>query len=306
MEVRKIPVAQGLAWFRAAIDIGARNPKAVFGASVLFIATLYGLAILLGVVAVALTRGGGADAQPDMVLFASIFVPLFIGLMVIMPVLIGGLMHVIREAEAGRPVRARDLFAPMRSPRVGTLALLGLVQIGFAILGGVVAIAIAGADYWQDYFGAVRGAMGGQMPVVPQPRHPGLLMVVQLAYNYFTYAVMLFAVPLVLFSGQGIVESVRNALRASVRNVGANLVAAGLFVAGTVVAAIIMVLLSMLANVIGALVHPMVGTLLSMLILLAFVSALLVVLAGGAYLAWRDTFGGDAPSAPRPFNGIEV
>ncbi|MCC8363041.1 DUF2189 domain-containing protein [Lysobacter sp. A6] len=304
MEVRKIPVAQGLAWFRAAIDIGARNPKAVFGAATLFIATLYGLAILLGVVAVALTRDG--DAAPNPMLFASIFVPLFVGLMVIMPVLIGGLMHVIREAEAGRPVRARDLFAPMRSTRLRTLALLGLVQIAFAILGGVVAVAIAGTDYWQDYFGAVRGAMGGEMPVVPQPRHPGLLMVVQLAYNYFTYAVMLFAVPLVLFSGQGIVEAVRNALRASVRNVGANLVAAGLFVAGTVVAAIVVLLLSMLANVIGSLVHPAVGTLLSMLVLLAFVSALLVVLAGGAYIAWRDTFGGDVPPAPPSFGGIEV
>jgi hypothetical protein len=117
---------------------------------------------------------------------------------------------------------------------------------------------------------------------------------------------MLFAVPLVLFSGQGIVESVRSALRASVRNVGANLVAAGLFVAGTLVAAIVVGLLSLLVNVIGTLVHPMVGTTLQLLVLLAFVSALLVVLAGGAYLAWRDTFGGDAPSAPRPFDGIEV
>jgi len=29
MQVRKLPVSQGLAWFRAAIDLGARNPKAV-------------------------------------------------------------------------------------------------------------------------------------------------------------------------------------------------------------------------------------------------------------------------------------
>ena len=86
--------------------------------------------------------------------------------------------------------------------------------------------------------------MGGATPVMPQPAHPGLLALAQLAFNYFTYAVMLFAVPLVLFSNLGIVEAVRDALRASVRNVGANLVAAGLFAAGTLVAAIVILLIS--------------------------------------------------------------
>ena len=116
MQIRKLPVAQGLAWFRAAIDLGARNPKAVFGAALLFIAVLYGLAILLTVVAMALggARNGGA---PDASLFLMVFVPLFVGMMVLLPILIGGLMHVIREAEAGRPVRARDLFAPLRTGR---------------------------------------------------------------------------------------------------------------------------------------------------------------------------------------------
>jgi hypothetical protein len=304
MEVRKIPAAQGLAWFRAAIDLGACNPKAVFGAAVLFIATLYALAIVLVAVAYALRGDGGGET--DMLLFVSIFVPLFIGMMVMMPILIGGLMHVISEAEAGRPVRARDLFAPFRSPRIRPLALLGLLQIVFAILGGLLVIAVAGPDYWPDYLDAVRSATGGQPMALPQPRNQALLMLAQLAYNYFTYAVMLFGVPLVLFSGASLVEAVKGALRASVRNIGANLVAALLFVGGTIVAAIVVVLMSMLANVIGGLLHPAVGMLLSLAMLLAFGAALLVVLAGGAYIAWRDTFGGQSPSAPRPFNGIEV
>jgi hypothetical protein len=55
----------------------------------------------------------------------------------------------------------------------------------------------------------------------------------------------------------------------------------------------------------GNLLHPAVGTLLSLVLLLTFGAALLVVLAGGAYIAWRDTF--DAPpGAPPAFNGIEA
>ena len=106
MEVRKVPVSQGLSWFRAAIDLGARNPKAVFGAALLFIAVLYLIAAVLGLVAAALT-GSGAQV-PSSALFMAVFVPLFIAMMVLMPILIGGLMHVIRESEAGRPVRARS------------------------------------------------------------------------------------------------------------------------------------------------------------------------------------------------------
>jgi hypothetical protein len=183
--------------------------------------------------------------------------------------------------------------------------LLGLLQIVLSILGGIVFITLAGPTYWQEYLGALQGAMGGATPVMPQPAHPGLLAIAQLAFNYFTYAVMLFAVPLVLFSNLGIVEAVKDALRASVRNVGANLVAAGLFVAGTLVAAIVVLLISQLFLWIGGLVHPAVGALLMTLPLLAFAAAMLVMLAGGAYIAWRDTF--DDPQAPtQPFNGIEA
>jgi hypothetical protein len=303
MQVRKIPVSQGLAWFRATIDLGARNPKAVFGAALLFMATLYLFAVVMAVVV--LVMRGESNGPPDLMLMAMLFAPLFLGLMVLMPILLGGMMHVIREAEAGRPVRARDLFAPFRSPRLRGLIALGLLQIVLSIAGGLLMVAIAGPTYWQEYLGAIRGAMGGVPPVMPQPAHPGLLALAQLAFNYFTYAVMLFAVPLLLFSGLGIVDAVRDALRASVRNVGANLVAAGLFVAGTLVAAIVVLMISTLLQWLGGMVHPAVGTLLALLPVLAFAAAMLVMLAGGAYIAWRDTF--DGPQAPQvPFNGIEA
>ena len=302
MEVRKIPVAQGIAWFRAAIDIGARNPRAVFGAALLFIATLYlAVGVMVGVGAMLQALQGVA-----MKLAAVFLNLLFLAVFVSTPILIGGLMHVIREAEADRPVRPRDLFAPFRSPRARSLAGLGMLQIVASFLVGALMIAIAGPSFWENYVDALQTAAGGGKFVLPESDKLWLVVIVYVALNYLMYAVMLFAVPLVLFSNLGIVDAVRNAFKAAVRNVGANLVATALFVGGTIVGGIVAVLVSLLLATLGNLVHPLVGGLLSLMPMLGFTAALLVVLAGGAYIAWRDTFGGEPPSASRPFGGIEA
>ena len=35
MEIRKLPIGQGLAWFKQSIDLGGHNPRGVFGAAAL-------------------------------------------------------------------------------------------------------------------------------------------------------------------------------------------------------------------------------------------------------------------------------
>lgn len=296
-QVRKVPLSGGVGWFTEAINLGRRNPKAVFGAALLFIATLYGLGLLFILPVIALVRSGEAV---DLQKVLGAMIPLFLVLVLILPILLGGLMHVIREAEAGRPVRARDLFAPLRQRKAGQLALLGLIQIGLALVAGVLVVALAGGDYWRDYLEAMRGAMSGSVPVVPQPDHPGLILLLQLVFNYFSYAIMLFGVPLVLFSGAGLGDAVKSSLRASVANVGTNLLAALLFVVGVVLAALLVGLLILLVATVGSLIHPLVGVVLSLGLYLVFGAMLLVVLVGGSYLAWRDTFGGGAPGSTAP------
>lgn len=305
MEIRKLPIGQGLVWFKQSLDLGARNPRAVFGAALLLIAVLYGLALLLGLSASLVTKSAPGQV-PDVSRVLLLFVPMFLLLMLLFPVLIGGLMHVIREAEAGRPVSALDLFAPFRQGRAPRLAMLGIVQIVLAVIGGMIMVSIAGADYWRDYMAAVRGAMGGSIPAVPQPEHPGLLMLVQLVFNYFSYAIMLLAVPLMLFSGSALADAIKGSLRAAVRNVGANVFAGVLFVLGVIVAAVVVALFATLAGVIGNLVHAAVGNALIAVVFIAFGAVLLVVLTGGAYLAWRDTFGDAAVTPVAPASGIEA
>jgi hypothetical protein len=303
MTIRKLPASHGLAWVRNSLDLGARNPKAVFGAALLLMVVFYllalGLALVGGALAGAAENAGAA--------FLAIFMPLTLGMMVLLPILLGGLMHVIREVEAGRPARATDLFAPLRSARFKSLVGLGLVQVAFALLGIGLMVAIAGADYWKDYMAFMASVANGTTPTaLPAPENGFVLFVWQLVYNYFSYAIMLFAVPLVLFSGKDVLGAVREAARASTRNVAPNLLAAVVFVGGTIVAAIVVILLAGLLNLLGGLVHPALGNALAFMVFLAFSAGLLVLLAGGAYIAWRDTFDAPTDAPPPAFTGIEA
>lgn len=297
MDIRALPVGQGLSWFKQAIDLGARNPRAVFGAALLVIIAMYTTVLAVALLAAMMAGGGdpASAAEPDIRRAAMVAFPLFILIMLLVPVLLGGLMHVIRETEAGRPVRARDVFAPLGQPQGRRLAMLGLVQIVLAVVGGLLFMAVAGADYWRDYMEAMRGAMSGTLPVMPEPDHPGVLFVMQMAFNYFSYTVMLFSIPLMLFSGLSLGAAVRDSLRAAVRNAGANLLAGALFMGGLLVAALLVVLLVGLAMMIGSLIHGIVGSLLALLVGLGFAAVAMVLVVGAAYLAWRDTFG-DATS----------
>ena len=308
MDIRRLPASQGLVWFRQAIDLGAKNPRAGFGAALLAIAALYAAVLVMVLVLTTFMLGGKATGKtPDLGVVMAVALPLTLAIMVLVPVLLGGLMHVIRETEAGRPVRARDVFVPLRSAQGRRLAWLGVVQVVLAVVGGLLMMAIAGGDYWRDYLHAMQSAMQGATPVLPEPQHPGLLFLVQLAFNYFSYALMLFSIPLMLFSGEHLGATLRNALQASVRNIGANLLAGVLFLGALMLAAFVVLLVAGLLGVLGSLIHAAVGSLLAMLAMLGFAAVVLVLVAGAAYLAWRDTFG-DASMPPplQPIHGFEA
>ena len=182
----------------------------------------------------------------------AVAIPLTLLVMFLVPILLGGLMHVVREAEAGRPARARDVFAPLRSAHGRSLALLGLVQVALTVVGGVVMVAIAGSDYWRDYMQAMQQVMTGVQPTMPQPADAGLLFVAQLAFNYFSYALMLFSIPLMLFSGNS--AAARRCATACARpcaTSAANMLAGALFIGALLVAALVVGLVATVLAMLG-------------------------------------------------------
>ncbi len=297
MHIRPLPPAQAWRWFVEAVNLGVRNPRAVFGAALLLVATLYLLVMAGGVLAGLL--GGGKVGTATLALTLLTVVSMFL----LMPVLIGGLMHVIREAEAGRPVRARDLYAPFRTGRAGSLAAFGALQVLLMAVGMLVTRQLAGSEYMAAYNEALNTMMqSGQMQPLPAPSHPGLLFVWQLAFNYFTTTVMLLGIPLAMLSGSRFLDAARGAATAALRNIAPNLLAAALFFVSVMVAALVLsVVGSVVLMVLGKILMPL-AVLLGLVMTLAFISAVLVVVCGGGYLIWRDTFGDAAaiPAIPAP------
>ena len=296
MQIRSLPLSRAWAWFLQAVNLGVRNPRAVFGAALLMVGTLTMLATG-GSLLTGLLSGGGTPGTAALAMMLLTLVAVFM----LVPVLVGGLMHVIRETEAGRPVHARDLFAPFRQGIAGRLAAFGSLQIGVMALGTLVTSQLAGSDYMAAYNEAVNAIVQQQQPApLPLPAHPGLLFLWQIAFNYFTTTVVLLGIALVALSGARFGASVFAAARAALRNLGPNLLAAVLFFVAVMVAGLLLsVVGSVVLLVIGKLFAPL-AVLLGMLLTFAFITAVLVVVCGGGYLIWRDTFGDECAREPAP------
>ncbi|MDO5609246.1 MAG: hypothetical protein Q4G62_00440 [Pseudomonadota bacterium] len=295
MQIRPLPPAQAWRWFVEAINLGVRNPRAIFGAALLLVGSLYMLVVIGGVLAGMV--GGGQATTPMLV----ITLMTVVGVFLLVPVLVGGLMHVIREAEAGRPVRASDLFEPFKAGRAGKLAAFGSLQILLMALGMIITRQLAGEDYMSAYNEAVN-AMIQQQEVVPlpTPAHPALLFFWQIAFNYFTTTLMLLGVALVMLSGSRFLDAVKSAATAALRNIAPNLLAAGLFFAALMIVVMVLsVFVSVVLLILGKLFMPL-AFLVGLILTFALIAAVLVVICGGGYLIWRDTFADDGA---RPASG---
>ena len=288
--LRKVPLTHGAQWLLRAINLGTRNPRAIFGAALLLIAVLY---LVMYVFTMPLRLGG----EPDLEGLFRILAIAMLAAALVLPVLLGGLMHVIREAENGRPVRARDLFAPLRLQRTLPLALLGLIQIALALICGSLLLWATGEDFWAQYQEMVRGAITGRISTVPTAEQPALVALAQLLFYYFSTAVVLVSVPQIMFSGLGLSDAVKRSFGASLWNLGSYLFATMLFMLGAMLAGLLVSVAALVVMVLGASVTPMLGHLLAWVLFTAYGMAFLVVMCGTCYYAWRDVFAQDGDGA---------
>ena len=287
MSIRSLPMSRAWTWFLQAVNLGMRNPRAVFGAALLMVATLYLLVMAGGLLGSLVGGGSGAPGTAALALMLMTVIAVF----QLVPVLIGGLMYVIHEAESGRPALPRDLFAPFRQGRAGKLAAFGSLQIVAMLLGGFVTTQLAGSDYMAAYSEAVNAILQQKTPApLPAPAHPGLLFVWQIAFNYLTTTVMLLGIALVALSGKSFGESVRAALHAAGRNFAPNMLAAVLFFAAVMIAGLMLSIVGSVVMLVLSKIFMPLAFIVFLLLAFAFITAVLVVVCGGGYLIWRDTF----------------
>lgn len=310
MDIRKLPIGQGLTWFKQSIDLGGHNPRGVFGAAALMLVALYAVGLVIIVPMVAAMAGAGDAGEADVAAALGRIWPflllMVLAISILLPFLVGGLMHVIRETEAGNKPGPLAVFQPFRSGRAGSLVATGLLMLAIQVVGGALVMLTGGAEYLQAYAEMMRGLLSGADPLtLAQPEASLLMFVLQLLVNYIGYAVLLFTVPSVLFLGASLGDAIGGSLKASFRNLGANLLAGLLLVVALIIAGLLFLLLMMLVALVANAIHGVVGAIATLVLGLLFASAVVVVLVGAAYLAWRDTFGGGAaaaqPAAPAGF-----
>lgn len=295
--IRKVPLTHGAQWLLRAINLGTRSPRAIFGAALLLMAVLY---LVMYVFTLPLRLGAPLDLDG---LFRILAIAMLAAALVL-PVLLGGLMHVIREAENGRAVRARDLFAPLRLHRTMPLALLGLIQIALALICGSLLLWATGEDFWARYEEMVSGALTGRISTAPTAEQPALVALAQMLFYYFSTAVVLVSVPQIMFSGLGLSDAVKRSFGASLWNLGSYLFATMLFMLGAMLAGLLVSVAALVAMVVGASVAPWLGQLLAWALFTAYGMVFMVVMCGTCYYAWRDVFAGDGAdgsgAAPQP------
>lgn len=294
MEIKRVGAGRGLAWVAQSLDIAGRRPGAVLGGALLALIALFVLAIAAVLLSMVFDGATGAGSLIRQAGVAALL------LLAVQPVLLAGLLHLLREADAGRPVSAGAVFAGFRGEHLLPLVALSLVQVAALGLNLLALDQLGGEDYLGRYFAMLQSIQPGQ-PLdpasIPQPEHGGLLDLASLVIGYFSTAVLALSVPLVFFRGLPPATAVLLALRASVVNVLPLLLAALVLFVGLLLAALVIALLSLVVGAVGRRIAPALGALLSLGVLVLALTAVAAMLPAIALLAWREIFGDTGQAA---------
>ena len=283
-QFRVAAAARGWRWFQAAIGMLDKNPRGLLLTVLAFI-VIGQLPNLL-------------SAMPRLAA-AAMLLSLLLG-----PVLLGGLMHAIEEADAGRPVSPTQLFEGFRRPG----ALLPLLVLGVLTVLAFLALSLAARSILGPENIAILQKIASQQ-LAPQDAPveqlaPPLmrLLLLAAAVLFVLLSGLFFAVPRVMFDRRPALAAFVESIVACAANVLSLTVYGLALIVGAFLLALVLGVVSLVLGVLGKL-----GALLGMLVYLAMLMLVLLVSAAGNYLAWREVFGHAevAPPAP-PITGIAV
>lgn len=229
-------------------------------------------------------------------------------LVLLTPILLGGLVYAVREVDQGRSARPGQLLQGFREGKSLALMAQLIPQFAGLILAIVLLLLFVGPTALQGLMSAMEQA---QAQANPDPAlFEGfpffalmLWLVVAMVLGLFIYTFTFLFPAQVMLEGTGAFEAMKRSFRACMQNIGAFLVF------------IVMLFIVMFAMFIGAQILALVlrifagemaAAIASQLLLMA---VLMPVLMGATYLAWRQLLGGGPAADGRsvqPVSGIEV
>ena len=297
MTTRALGPGAGWGWLKQAINLGRHNPKAIFGAAAL----LAVVALIPSVIQICLQYGAGVGPQAMLTVVGV----MTLVMIVLYPLLIGGLLRVIDASENGRPTRATALFDTFRAGN-GAARLIGFgVLITVIYIAAFVAvIGLFGEDFLAWYMQLITSGMqaGGSAPaaITSLPEGFGTVMALGILVGLFFFGVYAIGFGQVALGGRGIGAALADGVVGTLKNLLPILVLAVIAIVLLIALTLIVGLLGALLALVGGLVHEVFAFVLLLPLYLAMLLVLYVVMFGVMYFMWRDVCGGGSASPAAP------
>lgn len=299
MSARTVSMAAPFRWLMKSLDVGRRNPGALFGALAILLACVFAMSALQ-VLAQALL----APSVPAVMV---LYVVISVVSALVMPPLFGGVFRVLDATHRGSPVRAGEVFSAFRQPGLARqLVLVSLVFMAVYLVAIALLSTSAVGAFFKEYFALVMAVPPGGQPDTAEvlalfgraPDGMALWMlgifVVAMSWSH-AYMLSLAGVAL---RGGAVLASAGAGTRAALVNF---LPLLGFVLAGMVIGGVAMLLVMVVVGLLVALVS-MVSQALGALLMIPFMFALMLgmyaLMFGFYYHGWREIFGedGDEPA----------
>ncbi|HVI59441.1 MAG TPA: hypothetical protein VM619_11320 [Luteimonas sp.] len=288
--------AAGWSWLMQAVNLGRRDPRAVFGA----VALLALVALLPSLVQVALQSVVGTDPTATMAVLAACTLVM----VVVYPLLIGGVLRVIDAAENGRPTHATAMFDAFRAGSGrGRLVGFGLAMFAAYLVVFVAVVWLFGQDFFGWYMQLVTaGSQEDQATVAKLMQDPpdglGTMMALGTLAGLFFAGVYAIGFGQVALRGRSVGGALADGVAGTLKNVLPILLLAVVAFCAFLALALVVALVGGLLALVGGMVHPLLAALLVAPVYMGMLLVMYVVMFGVMYFMWRDVCG--EPPAPPP------
>src|SRR5690606_11590843 len=237
-----------------AIHLGRRNPRAVFGA----VALLALVAMVPSLVQAVVPGALGLDANGALVVIAACTLVM----VVVYPLLVGGLLRVIDAAEHGRPTHAMALFDTFRAGNdAGRLIGFGVAMFVAYLAVFVLVAGLFGQDFMAWYMellaASTQNDADAQARVMQEiPDGFGTLMALGTPGGLFFGGVYAIGFGQVALRGRSVGSALADGVAGALKNVLPIGLLAVVALVGFLAFALVVMLVVLLLATVGGLVHP--------------------------------------------------
>lgn len=296
MTVKSVSMGAPFQWFMKALDVGGKNPKALFGGYLILLL----VGVLPSVVQVAIELG----LKPSMEVLLAVYGAVMVVSLLLMPPITGSALRLMQDCELGRPASATNVLDGYRDGAFALRMILTslLLLACYIVVLGLLWMLMPGKDFMIELF--TRSAAtppGGQPDLSGMPPFPPsflLWLLGAFALLMVLTHVYLLAYAQAALGGRGPVAATVQGFAAVMRNllpfIGFTLVA---FIVGMVLLFIVAIVLGLVVGLLVA-ASPVLALLIGLPVYVALMLGIYVVMFGFYYHAWAEIFGETPPPAP--------